>query len=163
VVEAAALLGQGDRAKEYFDLLSPVQHTKTPEQVALYLVEPYAVVADIYGEPPHTGRGGWTWYTGSAGWLYRVMVESILGFHPHGDHFRVDPCIPQDWKSFTLSYRYRSATYRIRVENPHGVQCGVEQVLVDGQNVERGAIALADDGKTHEVRIILGHMPPREG
>ncbi len=91
VVQAAALLGQGDRAKEYFDLLSPVRHTSTPEQVALYHVEPYVVVADIYGEPPHTGRGGWTWYTGSAAWLYRVALESILGFHRQGDRLRVDP------------------------------------------------------------------------
>src|SRR5262249_26493297 len=132
-VEAAALLGQGDRAKEYFDLLSPVKHTQTPEQVESYKVQPYAVVADIYGHPPPVGRGGWTWYTGSAGWLYRVMLESILGFHPRGDRLRVEPCIPKAWKSFTITYRYRSATYHIRVENPHGVERGVSEVFVDGQ------------------------------
>jgi cyclic beta-1,2-glucan synthetase len=155
-VEAAALLGQGDRAKEYFDLLSPVKHTLTPEQVELYKVEPYVVVADIYGEPPHTGRGGWTWYTGSAGWLYRVMLESILGFRPRGDRLRLDPCIPKGWKSFAITYRHRSATYRITVENPRGVERGVSEIHVDGRKQEGDEIALADDGRSHEIRVGLG-------
>jgi cyclic beta-1,2-glucan synthetase len=156
VVQAAALLGQGDRAKEYFDLLSPVRHTMTPEQVARYHVEPYVVVADIYGERPHTGRGGWTWYTGSAAWLYRVGVESILGFHLHGDRLRVDPTIPREWKSFSIIYRFRSATYRITVENPQGIEHGVAKVLVDGQERASRDIALSDDGQSHEARVILG-------
>ncbi len=155
-VEAAALLGQGDRAKEYFDLLSPVKHTKTPEQVERYKVEPYVVVADIYGHPPHDGRGGWTWYTGSAGWLYRVMLESILGFRPRGDRLRIEPCIPKAWKSFTIMYRHRSATYRISVENPRGVERGIVEVHVDGRKQDDSEIALLDDGRTHEVRIVLG-------
>ncbi len=156
VVQAAAVLGQGGRAKEYFDLLSPVRHTATPEKVARYRVEPYVVVADIYGEPPHTGRGGWTWYTGSGSWLYRVAVESILGFRRQGDRLIVDPSIPKDWKSFTITYRHGSTTYRITVENPRGVEHGVSEVAVDGQKRESKDIALADDGKTHEVRVVLG-------
>ena len=156
VVQAAALLGQGDRAKEYFDLLSPVRHTTTPEQVALYHVEPYVVVADIYGEPPHTGRGGWTWYTGSAAWLYRVALESILGFHRQGDRLRVDPSIPKAWKSFAITYRHLSTTYRINVENPRGIEHGIAEVVVDGRKQESKDIALVDDGQTHEVRVILG-------
>jgi len=156
VVQAAAMLGQGDRAKEYFDLLSPVRHTITPEQVARYHVEPYVVVADIYGEPPHTGRGGWTWYTGSAAWLYRVGVESILGFHRQGDRLRVDPSIPKAWKSFTLTYRHLSATYRINVDNPHGVEHGVVEVMVDGRKQDSKDISLEDDGRTHDVRVVLG-------
>jgi cyclic beta-1,2-glucan synthetase len=155
-VEAAALLGQGDRAKEYFDLLSPVRHTLTAEQVACYHVEPYVVVADIYGEPPHTGHGGWTWYTGSASWLYRVMLESILGFRLRGDRLRVEPCIPRSWTSFTLTYRHRSATYRIHIDNPHGVEHGIAEVVIDGQKCDCKEIALADDGRIHEVRIVLG-------
>jgi cyclic beta-1,2-glucan synthetase len=155
-VEAAALLGQGDRAKEYFDLLSPIKHTQTPEQLERYKVEPYVVVADIYGHPPHVGRGGWTWYTGSAGWLYRVMLESILGFRPRGDRLRIDPCIPKAWKSFAITYRHRSTTYRIRVENPHGVERGVSEVVADGQKRENKEVALIDDGRAHEVRVVLG-------
>jgi cellobiose phosphorylase len=114
------------------------------------------VVADIYGEPPHTGRGGWTWYTGSASWLYRVMVESILGFSPRHDRLIVDPCIPKAWKSFTITYRHRSATYRINIENPRGVEHGVAEVVVDGQKRESKDIALNDDGQTHDVRIVMG-------
>jgi cyclic beta-1,2-glucan synthetase len=160
-VEAAALLGQGDRAKEYFDLLSPVQHARTPELVERYKVEPYVVVADIYGHPPHTGRGGWTWYTGSAGWLYRVMLESILGFHPRGDRLRVEPCIPKAWKTFTITYRYRSAAYRIAVENPRGIERSVSEVHVDGHKQEGKEIVLRDDGRVHEVRVMLGEPGPK--
>jgi cyclic beta-1,2-glucan synthetase len=155
-IEAAALLGQGDRAKEYFDLLNPIKHALTPEQVERYKVEPYVVVADLYGEPPHTGRGGWTWYTGSAGWLYRVMLESILGFHLLGDRLCIKPCIPKAWKSFTIAYRHRSATYRIRVENPGGAERGVSEVHVDGQRQDGKEVVLLDDGRAHEVRVILG-------
>ncbi|HTU88567.1 MAG TPA: glycosyl transferase family 36, partial [Gemmataceae bacterium] len=156
VIDAAALLGQGDRAKEYFDLLSPIENTMTPEQVERYKVEPYVVVADIYGHPPHEGRGGWTWYTGSAGWLYRVMLESILGFHLRNDRLRIEPCIPKAWPSFTIAYRHRSATYRIRVENPNGVERGVSDIYIDGQKRDDKEVVLLDDGRTHEVRVILG-------
>jgi cyclic beta-1,2-glucan synthetase len=156
VVEAAARLGQGDRAKEYFDLLNPIKHTLTPEDVEHYKVEPYVVVADIYGHPPHKGRGGWTWYTGSAGWLYRVMLESILGFQLRGNRLRIEPCIPKSWPSFTLVYRHRSATYHIRVENPSGVERGVEEVHVDGQRQEGKEVVLQDDRKEHNVRVVLG-------
>jgi cyclic beta-1,2-glucan synthetase len=155
VIEAAARLGQGDRAKEYFDLLNPIKHTLTPEQVERYKVEPYVVVADIYGHPPHAGRGGWTWYTGSAGWFYRVLLESILGFHLRGNRLRIEPCIPKAWPSFTIVYRHRSATYRIRVENPHGVEHGVSEVHVDGQRQEDKEVVLLDDGQAHEVRVVL--------
>ncbi len=155
-IEAAARLGQGDRAKEYFDLLSPIKHTLTPEQVERYKVEPYVIVADIYGEPPHAGRGGWTWYTGSAGWFYRVMLEWILGFHLRGNRLRIEPCIPKAWPSFTITYRYRSATYHIRVENPHRVERGVAEVHVDGQRQESKEVILLDDRQAHEVRVVLG-------
>jgi cyclic beta-1,2-glucan synthetase len=155
-IEAAALLGQGDRAKEYFDLLNPIKHTLTPEQLDRYKVEPYVVVADIYGEPPHIGRGGWTWYTGSAGWLYRVMLESILGFRLRGKSLQIEPCIPKAWPSFTITYRHRSATYHIHVENPQGVERGVAEVHVDGQRQEGKEVALLDDGQSHEVRVVLG-------
>jgi cyclic beta-1,2-glucan synthetase len=155
-IEAAALLGQGDRAKEYFDLLSPIKHTLTPEQVERYKVEPYVVAADIYGHPPHTGRGGWTWYTGSAGWLYRVMLESILGFHLRGKLLSIEPSIPKAWPSFTIVYRYCSATYRIHVQNPDGVEHGISEVYVDGQRQESQEVVLLDDGRSHEVRVMLG-------
>jgi cyclic beta-1,2-glucan synthetase len=156
VVQAAALLGQGGHARELFDLLNPVRHGSTPEQVARYRVEPYVLAGDVYGEPPHTGRGGWTWYTGSASWLYRVALESILGFHRRGDRLAVEPCIPREWQSLEITCRHRSATYHVVVENPRGVEHGVESVTVDGQVQQTKDVPLADDGKTHEVRVVLG-------
>ena len=120
VVLATALQGRGDRALELWNLINPVYHATTPAEVQHYKVEPYVVCADIYGAPPHTGRGGWTWYTGSAGWLYRVAVEAILGVRPSGDTLRFEPCIPCGWPGYEVAYRHGSATYRIRVENPAG-------------------------------------------
>ncbi|HXG11839.1 MAG TPA: glucoamylase family protein, partial [Gemmataceae bacterium] len=156
VVQAMALLGRGNRAGELFDLLNPIRHAATAEDAARYKVEPYVVAADIYGAPPHVGRGGWTWYTGSAGWLFRVGLESILGFQLRGDTLRIDPCIPARWPGFEIAYRHRTATYHIVVENPHGVEHGVKEVVVDGTIREDGLIPLADDGRGHEVRVVLG-------
>jgi cellobiose phosphorylase len=116
LVQATALLGQGTDAHLLFDLLNPIRHGQTPEEVARYRVEPYVVAGDVYSRPPHVGRGGWTWYTGSAGWLYRVGLEALLGLHRRGEKLVLEPCIPAAWAGFTLTYRYRSATYEVRVE-----------------------------------------------
>ena len=156
VVDAAALLGQGTRALELFDLLNPLRHAASPDDVARYKVEPYVVVADIYGHPPHTGRGGWTWYTGSAAWLYRVGLETILGFHREGTRLRIDPCIPARWPRYEITYRFGKATYHIVVENPQGVERGVRSVTVDGKTRDLTGVELTDDGQTHEVKVLLG-------
>ena len=156
VVLATALLGRGKRALELFALLNPVRHGATPEDVARYMVEPYVVAADVYGALPHTGRGGWTWYTGSASWLYRVGLEAILGFHKREDRLRIDPCVAPDWPRYELTYRHRSAIYHIVVENAAGTGRGVRAVTVDAHAVPDGEIPLMDDGKTHEVRVELG-------
>ncbi|WP_435007862.1 GH36-type glycosyl hydrolase domain-containing protein [Tundrisphaera lichenicola] len=156
VAMAAAIQGRGGRAVELFGLINPIRHATDPASVALYKVEPYVVAADVYGRPPHTGRGGWTWYTGSASWLYRVGVESILGFHLRGDHLAIDPRIPAQWPGFEIAYRHRSTPYRIVVENPEGVEHGVGSATLDGQPVDPAAIPLAEDGLAHEVRIVLG-------
>ena len=115
--------------------------------MARYKVEPYVVAADVYGAPPHTGRGGWTWYTGSAGWLYRVALEAILGFRLPGTALRLEPCIAPDWPRYEITYRHGSATYHITVENPGGTGRGVRSLSVDGQAVPGDAIELVDDGK----------------
>jgi cyclic beta-1,2-glucan synthetase len=156
VVLATALLGRGKRALELFALLNPVRHGATPEDVARYMVEPYVVAADVYGAPPHTGRGGWTWYTGSASWLYRVGLEAILGFHKRGGRVRIDPCVAPHWPRYELTYRHRSAIYHIVVDNAAGTGRGVRAVTVDAHAVPDGEISLMDDGKTHEVRVELG-------
>jgi cyclic beta-1,2-glucan synthetase len=155
-VWAFAELGQGDRAEELFRLLNPIYHSDTPEKVARYQVEPYVVAADVYSVPPHTGRGGWTWYTGSAGWMYRLGLEAVLGLRRVGANaLRVAPCIPRSWPGFKLTYRYGEATYEISVENPDGVNRGVRQVELDGDILPGPEIPLVDDGCAHDVRVSM--------
>jgi cyclic beta-1,2-glucan synthetase len=138
-------------------MLNPINHARTPAAVERYKVEPYVVAADVYAEPPHVGRGGWTWYTGSAGWMYRAGVESMLGFRLRGARLSIDPCIPRTWPGFTLTFQYRSARYDIVAENPHGVSRGVALVELDGVLLDgNAAILLADDGRLHRLRIRLG-------
>jgi cellobiose phosphorylase len=156
VVLAVALQGRGDRALELWNMLNPIHHATTPAEVEHYKVEPYVVCADVYGVPPHVGRGGWTWYTGSASWLYRVALEAILGFRLTGDTLRVEPCVPPRWPGYEITYRHGSATYRVQVDNPAGTGRGVVAVSVDGQPVEGGAVPLRDDGREHDVRVTLG-------
>jgi len=156
VTLATALEGDGERAVELWNLINPVYHTTTAKEVEHYKVEPYVVAADVYGAPPHTGRGGWTWYTGSASWLYRVAIEAILGFQLRGATLRLDPCIPPGWSGFELRYRYGSTTYEIQVNNSAGTGRGVRSVELDGQLLPNDTISLSDDASTHNVRVHLG-------
>lgn len=158
---AWAGLGDGDRAGALFDLLNPIHHSKSNEAVARYHVEPYVVSADVYSVAPHVGRGGWTWYTGSAAWLYRAGIEAVLGFHRQGQQLRIEPCIPRDWPGFRLSYRHRGAQhvtcYEIEVQNPDHICSGVGAIEMDGQTLDaHSAITLLDDGNTHHLKIVLG-------
>jgi cyclic beta-1,2-glucan synthetase len=155
-VIAFAMLGDGDLAGELFSLLNPINHSSTRAGLHKYKVEPYVAMGDVYAVPPHTGRGGWTWYTGSAGWMYRAALEYILGFKLAGDRLRIDPCIPRGWREFEINYRRGGSTYRIKVENPHSLSRGIESVLLDGLKQSSDEIALVDDGQTHEVRILMG-------
>ncbi|MDY6877807.1 MAG: glucoamylase family protein [Chloroflexota bacterium] len=153
---AFAELGQGDRAAALFRLLNPIYHSDWPEKVARYRVEPYVVAADVYSVPPHTGRGGWTWYTGSASWMYRLGVEAILGVRRRGNILRIDPCIPKNWPGYELTYHHGPTAYHIRVENPDGLNRGVKQVTLDGGIWPGGDIPLLDDGRQYSVRILMG-------
>ena len=153
-VLATALQGDGDRAFELFQMLNPITHADTAEGVDVYKVEPYVIAADVYTAKGHLGRGGWTWYTGSASWMYRIALEAILGFHQRGEQLFIEPCIPANWKEFTVEYRFRSSTYEITVENPDGLQCGSVELAIDGRSVEK-AIDLIDDGKRHRVTASL--------
>jgi cyclic beta-1,2-glucan synthetase len=156
-VLAFAALGDGDKAGELLALLNPINHASTRAGIHRYKVEPYVVAADIYAEPPHVGRGGWTWYTGAAGWMYRAGIEWILGFRLRGARLYFDPCIPRAWRNFRLDFRYHSARYEIQVENPHGVTRGVVSVELDGTVVTHSVgIPLANDGATHAIRVVLG-------
>jgi cyclic beta-1,2-glucan synthetase len=157
-VLAFAALGDGDKAGELFSLLNPINHASTRAGVHRYKVEPYVVAADVYAEPPHVGRGGWTWYTGSAGWMYRAGIEWILGFRLRGGRLHLDPCIPHAWRRFEIVFRHHSARYEIVVENPHGVTRGVLSITLDDVQLADGStpIPLADDSTTHQVRVVLG-------
>ncbi len=156
-VVAFAMLGEGGKATDLFNLLSPIHHTSGRADLHRYKAEPYAIAADVYSEPPHEGRGGWTWYTGAAGWLYRAGLEWILGFRKRGSALCIDPCIPEDWKRFEIAYRHGDTLYRITVENPNGVCRGVSRVSLDGALLPGGALVpLADDAREHDVQVVLG-------
>lgn len=162
VIKAFAMLGHGDKAGELFHMINPINHARTPIECAVYKVEPYVVPADIYTVNPQAGRGGWTWYTGAAGWLYRVGLEDILGFKVRGNKLFMDPCVPKSWTDFQICYRYGNTYYRIVVENPKGVSRGVQEILLDGQPVA-GWVPLVDDGKTHQVKVLLAGVPVTVG
>jgi len=152
---AFARLGDGDRAAELFSLLNPINHARTAQDVARYRAEPYVVAADVYSVPPHTGRGGWTWYTGSAGWMYRIGVEVILGVSLRNGALHIDPCIPRAWPRYEVTFTRGATTYDIVVENPEGVSRGVKRVEVDGI-VCAGDIQIVDDGVRRAVRVLMG-------
>jgi cyclic beta-1,2-glucan synthetase len=157
-VIAQAILGNGTQAAKLFSLLNPISHTGTRADVQRYKVEPYVVAADVYSVAPHVGRGGWTWYTGSASWMYRAGLEWILGFRVRAGKLLLTPCIPRDWPRFEIVFRHASARYQILVENPHCVSRGVTNVELDGRKLPNAdaPITLVDDGRTHEVRVTLG-------
>ena len=153
---AFAKLGQGERAEALFRLLNPVYHADTPEKARHYMVEPYGIAADIYSSPPVAGTGGWTGYTGSAGWMYRLGIEAILGISRLGNTLKIDPCIPGKWPGFQLTYRFGSTTYLVRVENPDGVNRGVRQTILNGIPLPDNRVPLTDDGRQHEVHVVMG-------
>ncbi len=153
-VMAVARQGHGDRAFELLQMINPLTRTATAEDVERYKVEPYVVAADVYTAPAHIGRGGWTWYTGSASWMYRIGLEEILGFRKVGDTLRVEPCVPNAWPSFDIVYRFGGATYDITVGDPAGIRRRGAAVTVDGALVQDGIISLVDDGKRHAVVVV---------
>ncbi len=153
---AFAELGQGDRAESLFRMLNPINHATTPEEVARYVVEPYVVAADVYSAEPHVGRGAWTWYTGSAGWMYRLGLEAILGLRRVGHVLRIDPCIPKGWPGYELTYREGDTLYTISVENPRGVTQGVLEITLDGDTLPALDVPLLHDGRSHKVRVEMG-------
>ena len=142
VIERAALLR----------MLNPVEHARTPEDVERYKVEPYVVAADVYALEGQVGRGGWTWYTGSSGWMYRVWIEEILGFKLRGDRLTIDPVLPRDWPAISITFDYRTAQYAITVENPDAMGSGVFWVEVDGARASGQTISLLDDGGATRAR-----------
>ena len=156
-VIALARLGLGDEAMELFHMINPINHARTPEDVERYRAEPYVVAADVYAHPMHVGRGGWTWYTGSAGWMYQAAIEGLLGLRRHGDTFSVSPCIPAMWPAYSIDWKHGASLYRIEIRNPEHQHHGILSATLDGVPVDHGAIPLRDDGNTHDVVIVMGH------
>ncbi len=153
-VMAAAAMGDSQRAWELFSLINPISHGADPAGISLYRVEPYVAVADVYGVAPHTGRGGWTWYTGSAGWMYRLIVESLLGLRLETNKLWVTPCVPTDWPQFKMHYRYRETFYHITVHNDGDGLEGCHLTL-DGTELPDDFVTLIDDRRDHHVDVRL--------
>ncbi len=156
VVLALARLGCGDEAVELFHMLNPINHSRTAAEVDQYKTEPYAMAGDVYDHPSHRGRGGWSWYTGSAGWAYRVALEEILGLARRGAFFTLNPCIPSSWPAYSIEWRFGKTHYAIEVVNPQRRGRGVASAELDGAPADPAAIPLLDGGGTHRVRIVLG-------
>lgn len=164
-IMAMARLGDGNKAFDLFSMLNPINHARNRRELLRYKVEPYVVAADIYAAAPHVGRGGWTWYTGSAGWMQRAGLEAILGLQVRGAVLHLAPCVPREWPAYEMTLQYRSATYKITVENssdPHGEGFDLR---MDGEHypARPPRLPLKDDGKLHEVTVKLGGGTGRRG
>ncbi len=153
---AFALQGENDRAWELFSLLNPVHHGGTPEQIATYKVEPYVVAADVYAVAPHSGRGGWTWYTGSAGWMYRLLIETLLGVNLAGDKLVLTPRLPAGWPACRIHYRYRQTVYHLAITRLAAGSGEADQLFLDGNRLPGNAVPLVDDRQEHSVEFSLG-------
>jgi cellobiose phosphorylase len=153
---AFALLGERERAWELYAMLNPVNHGSQPQGIARYQVEPYVMCADIYAVAPHTGRGGWTWYTGAAGWMYRLTVETLLGLQLEVDQLRIAPCIPAHWPGYKVHYRYRETIYHLTISNVGEVAAPGQRITLDGVAIEGATIPLVDDRRAHQVEVALG-------
>ena len=157
-VIAFARLGEGAKAASLFSMLNPINHARSRSDLRRYKVEPYVVAADIYSAPDHVGRGGWTWYTGSAAWLYRAGMEEILGLRLTGSSLHLDPCIPESWPSFEVMLRRGSTRFDIRVDNPERVAKGIASARIDASDIAERPLRfdLPEDGGSHEIRVTMG-------
>jgi cyclic beta-1,2-glucan synthetase len=158
-IMATAARGDNRRAWELFSLINPISHGTHPEEISTYRVEPYVVAADVYGVDPHTGRGGWTWYTGSAGWMYRLIVESLIGLRLEVDKLWIAPCLPQEWDSFKIHYRYGETFYHITIHLTDKAttdeSTATRRMTLDGVELTDDFVCLVDDHQDHEVEVII--------
>ncbi len=154
VIIAEALLGFGDKALEFYRMINPIEHSRTKEASNKYKVEPYVIPADIYGAGNLAGRGGWTWYTGSSSWFYKAGIEYILGLKIEDGYLRIDPCIPKDWKEYSMQYKWENSVYTIKVSNPNNKNTGVTKVLLNGIEVEN-KIKLDNSNGIYHIEIMM--------
>jgi cyclic beta-1,2-glucan synthetase len=153
---ALAAMGEGKKAGELFDLLNPVFQADSAEKSSVYRVEPYVICADIYGSAPYVRRGGWTWYTGSAAWMYRLGLEAILGFKKKGNSLYIDPTIPPKWNGFEIRYQFGESVYLINVHNPEHVACHVKELTINGELQIEKFVPLIDNRQEYQVEVTLG-------
>ena len=150
VLLALARQGRGDEAWRCFNLLNPIRHAIDAESAEVYRVEPYVVAADVYGESHYAGRGGWTWYTGSAGWMYRLILESLLGLTRDAAQLRITPVLPAAWPGYHLQYRFGGSLYVIEVQQAPNIE---NSISLDGRTLAEGYVPLIDDGQEHQVLV----------
>jgi cellobiose phosphorylase len=156
LVMAFAAMGDKEKTWELIQLINPLNHGKDPSSIRQYKVEPYVIAADVYGVERHRGRGGWTWYTGSAGWMYQLVLESFIGLRRKGNTLSFEPCLPSHWSSVRIKYRYLSSSYSIELLPSRTGDGGISRIVVDGTENGNDGLLLQDDGKTHDVKIFLG-------
>ncbi len=152
---AEAILGFGNKAGEYYRMINPIEHSRTKEAASKYKVEPYVISADIYGQKNLAGRGGWTWYTGSASWMYEAGIKYLLGLKIEKNKLKIEPCIPNDWKEYSIQYRYGNSIYHINVKNPNGRNTGVERFILDGNEIEEKQVILNPNGEVHHIEVLI--------
>ncbi|HOM42060.1 MAG TPA: glycosyl transferase, partial [Bacillota bacterium] len=156
VIMAYSIMKNSDMAWKLFNMLNPINHANTMMEASRYKVEPYVMAADVYAVPPHTGRGGWTWYTGASGWMYNVGMQHILGFRKKADRIVMEPCIPRDWPEYNIRYRHNKNTiYNIIVRNQNRSGNAKAEIILDGRKLEGNEIRLAEDGAEHTAEVIL--------
>lgn len=152
---AESMLGFGNKVAEYFRMINPIEHARTKESSNKYKVEPYVIAADIYGRDNLAGRGGWTWYTGSASWYYKAGVEYLLGLKIQNEILKIEPSIPSDWKEYSMDYRYGNSIYHIKVSNPEGKENGINKFMLNGREILEKEIKLNKNGGIYNIEIIM--------
>lgn len=152
---AETLLGFGNKAVELFSMINPIEHARTKEETIKYKVEPYVIAADIYGQGNLSGRGGWTWYTGSSSWMYEAGLHYILGFTIEKGYLSINPCIPNDWKEYKIHYKYGNTVYNINIKNPNLKNTGIDKMILNGIEIEEKKIKLLENTGINEVEIIM--------
>jgi cellobiose phosphorylase len=150
---AFAALGDNQRLWDLLSIINPINHARTPDEIEIYRVEPYVVASDVYALSPHIGRGGWTWFTGSAAWMYRLILESLLGMSINVDKMRFAPCIPAGWEEFKISYLYRDTLYRITVRQTDDNTIAGTIITLDGFIQQERTIPLVNDLREHSVEV----------
>lgn len=155
-VIAETMLNLNSKAQAFFNIVNPIEHSKTKEAVNRYKVEPYVIAADVYGEGNLLGRGGWTWYTGSSSWFYKAGIEYILGLKINEGILSIKPCVPKKWKEYKIRYEYGTSVYNITVKNPNESEDNeVKEFYVDGLKIEEKQVKLIDNGRIYEIDAIL--------